>query len=97
MTQKAASERMMDLDVEEVVFAVKIIGLDAEMSADKAMVALVFEIDGGGIYMAMVLMNQDTTLLFQIVVLASEIWCLGTVIFPLVLRLVNVVTEEQYP
>ena len=96
MIQKAAFEKMMDLDAKEVVFAVKIIGLDAEVSVEKAMVALVFEIDGSGIHMAMTLMNQDITVLFQIVVLASKIRCLGTIVFPLVPCLVEVVTEEQY-
>ena len=79
------------------MFAMKIIGLDAEVSAEKAMVALVFEIDGGNIHIAIVLMNQDTTALFQIVVMASEIRCLRTIIFPLVPRLIDVVTEKQYP
>ncbi len=45
MTQKAASEKMIDLDAEEVVFAVKI------------MMALVFENDDGDIHTEMILMN----------------------------------------
>ena len=97
MAQKTASEKMIDLDAEEVVSAVKIIYLDAEVSVEKTMVALVFEIDVGGIHTAMTLMNQDTTVLLQIIVLGSEIRCLGTVVFPLVPRLVDVVTEEQQP
>ena len=88
---------MMDLDAEEVVSAVKIIYLDAEVSVEKTMVALVSEIDGGSIHTAMTLMNQDTTVLLQIVVLGSEIRCLGTVVFPLVPRLVDVVTKDEYP
>ena len=83
MIQKAASERMIDLD--------------AEVSAEKTMVALVFEIDGGGIHTAMTLMNQDTTVLLQIVVLGSEIRCLETVVFPLVRCLIDVVIEDEYP
>lgn len=67
------------------------------MSAEKAMIALVFEIDNSSIYMAMVLMNQGTTVLFQIVMLISKIQCLRTVVFLLVLRLADVVTKEQYP
>lgn len=39
VTQKAASGRMMDLDAEEVMFVIKIIDLDAEVFAEKAMVA----------------------------------------------------------
>ena len=97
MTRKAAFEKMMDLDAEEMVSAVKIIDLNAKVSTEKAMVALVFEIDGGGIHMVMALMNKNTTVLFKIVVLGSEIRYLRTVVFPLVLCLVDVVTEEQYP
>lgn len=48
---------MMDLDTKKVVFAVKIIDLDAEVSAEKIMVALIFEIDDSGIYIVMTLMN----------------------------------------
>ena len=82
MTRKIAFEKMIDLD--------------AEVSVEKIMMALVFEIDGGGIHMAMTLMNQDTTVLLQIV-LGSEIRYLGTVIFPLVLCLVDVVIKDEYP
>ena len=57
------------------------IDLDAEVSAEKTMVALVFEIDGDGIHTGMALIDQDTTVLLQIVVLGSEIRCLGAVVF----------------
>ena len=40
---------MMDLDAEKVV--------SAKVSAEKTMVAVIFEIDGGGIYMVMTLIN----------------------------------------
>lgn len=40
-----------------MIFAIKIIDLDIKMSAEKIMVALVFEIDGGQNYIAMTLMN----------------------------------------
>ena len=53
--------------------AVKMINLDIEVSAEKAMMALIFEIDNSNIHMAMTLMNQDITVLFQIVQLVSEI------------------------
>ena len=85
MIQKTASEKMIDLDAEEVVFAVKI------------MVAHFFEIDSSGIHMAVALMSQNITVQLHIDVLASEIRCLGTVVFILVLRLVDVVTKEQQP
>lgn len=61
----------MDIKAREVVFPMKIINLDAEMCAKRAIVALVCEINGGGIHMVMVLMNQDTIVPFQIVVLTS--------------------------
>ena len=73
------------------------IDLDAEVSAEKTMVALVFEIDGGGIYTAMTLMNQDIMVLPQIVMLGSEIRCFETVVFPLVLCLIDVVIKDEYP
>lgn len=40
-----------------MVFAVKIIDLNAEISAEKTMVALIFEINNGSIYTAMALIN----------------------------------------
>lgn len=48
---------MKNLDTEEVVSAIKIIDLDAEVSTEKTMLASFFKIDGGGIYTAMTLMN----------------------------------------
>ena len=79
------------------VFAIKIIDLDAEMFAKKTMVILVFKIDSGEIHTAIALINWDKMVLFQIVVLISEIWCFRTVVFFLVFCLVDVVTKEQYP
>lgn len=96
MTQKAASEKMMDLDAKERVFVIKIIDLDIKMSAKKTIIALVFEINGSSIYTVMVLMNRDTIVLFQVVLLATEICYLETIIFLLVPCLINVVTKEQY-
>ena len=73
VTQKATSKKIIDLDAKKVVSAMKIIYLDAEVSIEKIMVALVFEIDVGNIHTTMTLMNQNTTLLLQIVVLGSKI------------------------
>ena len=87
----------MDPDAEEVVSTVKIIYLDAEVSVEKTIVALVFEIDGDSIHMAIILMNQDTTILLKIIMLGSKIRCLKTVVFPLVHRLVDVIIEDKYP
>ena len=88
---------MIDLDTKEMVSAVKIIDLDTEVFAEKIMMALVFEIDGGDIYMEMALMNQDTIVLLQIVVLEFKIRCFGAVIFFLVCRLLDIVIKDKYP
>ena len=87
---------MIDLDVEEVAFTIKIIFLNAKVSIEKTIVALVIEINAGGIYTAITLINQDTMVLLQIIVLESEIRCLGVVIFPLVSRFVAVVIKDEY-
>lgn len=55
--QKTAFEKIMNLNTEKVVFAIKIIDLDAEVFVKKKMVTLVFEIYGSGIYIAMTLIN----------------------------------------
>lgn len=57
VTQKAISENMIDLDTKEVVSIVKIIDLDAEVSAEKTMMVLISKIDGSNINMAMTLIN----------------------------------------
>ena len=41
---------MMGLGIEEVLFAMQIINLNAKMCSKKIMVVLVFEIDSGSIY-----------------------------------------------
>ena len=96
MTQKAASKKMIDLDAKKIVSTVKIIYLDAEVSVEKTMVALVFEINTSSIHTAMTLINQDIIVLFQIVVLVSEIRFLGTVVFLLVPWLVDIVIKDEY-
>ena len=97
MTQKAISEKMMNLNTEKAVSTVKIIYLDIGVSVEKTIMALVFEINVGSIYTAMTLMNQNIMVLLQIVILESKIWCLGTVIFFLISCLVDVVIENEYP
>ena len=76
---------MIDLDAEVGVSAVKMIDLDAEVgvSAVKTMAGLVFEvveIDGDGMHTEIALIEQDTTVLFQAVVVGSEIRYLQTVV-----------------
>lgn len=57
MTQKAASKMIINLDIKKMVSVVKIINLDAKVSIKKIMVTLIFEIERGGIYTRMTLMN----------------------------------------
>lgn len=84
----------MDLNTEKVVSAMKMIDLDAEVLIKKAMVALVFKIDSSNINIVITLINQDTIVLFQIIVLVSKIQYLRTVIFLLVSRLINFIIKE---
>lgn len=49
------------------------INLDVEMSAEKIMVTLVFEINDDGIHTEMALIDQDTIILFYVIVVESEI------------------------
>lgn len=76
MRQKAASEKMMGLNAEKVVFNVKIIDLNTEVSVKKIIVAFIFKIDCSAIYTAIILINQDIMVLLQTFVLGFEIWCL---------------------
>ena len=48
---------MIDFDVEEIIFTMKIIDLNVEVSIEKIIVALIFEIDGSGIHIVMTLIN----------------------------------------
>lgn len=64
MIQKAAFEKIFDLDAKKKVFVIKIIDLNVELSAEKIMVALVFEIDSNYIYTKMALINEDIIVLF---------------------------------
>lgn len=57
MTPKAAFEKMIDLNTKEMMFSIKIIDIDTEVSIEKIMVALVFKIDGGGNDIVITLMN----------------------------------------
>ena len=72
---------MIDLDNKKLMFARKIIDLDTKAIAKKAIVTHVFEIDGSAIDTAKVLINQDTTMLFQIVMLVFVVCCLRTIVF----------------
>lgn len=67
VTQKAAFEKMRNLDTKEMVFDMKIMDLNTEVSAKKIIVTLIFEIDSSGINMAMTLINQKIMVLFHII------------------------------
>lgn len=62
--QKATFEKMINLDVEKIVFVIKIKDLDIKVFAEKTIVAFVFKIDGHNIYIKMALIDQDIKVLF---------------------------------
>lgn len=97
MIQKAAFEKIIGINIEEVMFVVKIINLAIEISTKKTIGILIFEIDGGSIHTKMALMNQDIIVLLQIVTQESEIWYLGIVVFLLVCWLLDIVIKDKYP
>lgn len=72
------------------------INLDIKISAEKVIVALIFKINSGGIQIIMAFINQNTILLFWIVILMFEIWCLAITIFFLVSYFIDIITREQY-
>lgn len=75
----------------------KIIDLDAEVSAQKIMVLLIFEIDGNSIHIEMALIDQDTMVLFQIIILGFKICYLKTIVFLLICDLVDNIIKDKYP
>ena len=81
VTQMAAFEKMIDLDVEVGVSVVK------------TMAGLIFEIDGNGRDTEIDLIDVP----LQLGAVGPEIRSLEIIVFFLVPRLVDVVTEEQYP
>lgn len=81
VTQKGASEEIMDLDIEEIMSDKKIIDLDTEVSAEKTIVSLT---------------KHDIMILLQIVMLGSNIWYFGTIIFLLIPCLVNIIFKDKY-
>lgn len=64
---------MIDLNTKEVIFIMKIIDLDAEIFIKKTIIAVIFKIDSNIIYIVIILINQDTTMLFYIFALGFEI------------------------
>lgn len=87
---------MIDLNAEKVISAIKIIDLDTQVSAQKIMVVFVFEINSGNIYIEIALINQDTIVLFQIIMLGLEIRYFKIVIFFLVCSFINLVIKDKY-
>ena len=87
---------MIHLNAKEIIFAMIIIGLNVKVSTKKIMIALVFEINSGNIYIEIALINQDIIVLLQIVILKSEIWCFETVIFLFICCFIDIVTKDKY-
>ena len=54
----------MDLNIEKVVFIIKIINLDTKVFTKKIIVSLIFKINNSNIYIIMTLINQNTIMLF---------------------------------
>ena len=54
---------MVNLDVEKMVFSIKIIDVNTKVFAKKTIMALVFEIDSNNILTAMILINQNIIVL----------------------------------
>lgn len=63
----------MNLNIEKVLFAVKIINLNIKVFIKKKLVAFVFKINSNNIYTAMISINQDIIVLFLIIILGSKI------------------------
>lgn len=83
----ATFEKMINLDDEKVVSVIKIIDLNVKVFIKKIMVAFLLKINSGCIYI---------TVLFQIVILKSNIWYFVTIIFLFVYYLVVVVFIDKY-
>lgn len=64
------------------------------MSTEKAMMAFVFRIDSSNIHMIIALINQDTIILFQIILLVSKIRYHEIILFFLVFCLADGVIKE---
>ena len=56
-----------------MVSTMGILNLDTRMSIEKALMVLIFDINGNGFYTAVALIDWDMTVLFHIIVLVFEI------------------------
>lgn len=63
---------MIELIVKEMVVVIKIINLDTEVFTEKIMMTLIFKINRSDIYIIITLINQDTIMLFQIIILVFK-------------------------
>ena len=66
MIQKTTFKKMMYLDIEIRVFAIKIINLNSEvkMSTIKIIVSLIFGINGNNRYIKIILIEQNIIVIF---------------------------------
>ena len=83
---------MIDFDTKIKMFVIKIIDLDIEMgvSAIKTITSLVFEVNSNNRHIKIALIEQNIIVLFQAVIVGSEIWYL-------VYCLVILIFKDEYP
>lgn len=70
--------------------------LNIEMSIQKTIMALDFEIDNSSIYIIMTLKNQNIIVLFQIIVLESKNLCFKIIIYLLIYCLIDIIIKDKY-
>lgn len=58
---------MIDLNSKKVLFAIKIFDINIKMFFKKLKIILIFEINNFSIYIIIILIDQDITLLFSLV------------------------------
>lgn len=64
---------MINLNTKKMVSDIEIIDLDIEIFTKKIVVAFIFKIKDNDIYVRIALINQNTIVLLQIILLKSEI------------------------
>lgn len=62
--QKAVFKKIIDQNIEKIIFVIKIIDLNIKVFVKQKIIILVFKIDSNNIYKKMALIDQDTIILF---------------------------------
>lgn len=88
---------MINLVIEKIVFIIKIIDLNIMIFTKKIIIALIFEINSKNIYIKKVLINQNTIILFYIIILELKIWYFETIIFLLIYYFMDIIIKDKYP